>query len=141
MILAPAQAAGRRQHLAKRFGAHMQKFLFTNSTAFGVSKSLFREIGLAIQNAGSISVALAILVFLMAVCPQWTVAQETESPQSAKDQTADSHAPSYAGVQFVQPSSRDSATPPVTITLQDAIERARHFNAQFLAVETEAKIS
>jgi len=128
----------------------MQKFLFTNSTAFGVLKSLYREIGLAIQNARSISVALAILVFLIAVCPQWTVAQETEShaterpatdAPSAKDQTVDSHAPSYAGVQFVQPSSADSATPPVTITLQDAIERARHFNAQFLAVETEAKIS
>ncbi len=128
----------------------MQKFLLTNSTASNVAKSLFREIGLAIQNAGSIFATLAILVFLIAVCPQWTVAQETEShategpasdAQSAKDQAADLHAPGYAGLQFVQSSGADRTTPPVTITLQDAIERARHFDAQFLAVETEAKIS
>ena len=127
----------------------MQKFRFKNSAAFRVSKLSFRTITLTIQSAGSIFAPLAILIFALAVYPPRSVAQEAASHASEqttpdaqpKDQAGDSHAPANANIQFVQPGGADSATPPVTITLQDAIERARHFDAQFRAVETEAKIS
>ena len=41
--------------------------------------------------------------------------------------------------QFVQPQGPNAATPPVAITLQDAIERARKVDAQFQAALTAAK--
>jgi outer membrane protein len=44
-------------------------------------------------------------------------------------------------VQLVQPPGPNQTTPPVTITLQDAIERARKYSAQFQAALTDAKIA
>jgi len=127
----------------------MQNFLLKNPAAFGVSRLSLRTIGLRIHNAGSIFAPLTIFILALVVFPQRIVARQAESgaaeqtaPDSrSKDQTSDSHAPIDASVQFVQPGGADSTIPPVTITLQDAIERARHFSAQFRAVEMEAKIS
>jgi outer membrane protein TolC len=42
-------------------------------------------------------------------------------------------------VQLVQPSAPGQSTPPITITLQDALERARKNDAQYLAAVGEAK--
>jgi len=42
-------------------------------------------------------------------------------------------------VQLVQPSGPGDATPPITITLQDALERARKNDPQFLAAVGDAK--
>ena len=44
-----------------------------------------------------------------------------------------------AQIQMEQPSGTTNATAPVTITLQDAIERARKYDAQFLAAVTGAE--
>ncbi|MGA9888383.1 MAG: TolC family protein [Candidatus Acidiferrales bacterium] len=46
-----------------------------------------------------------------------------------------------AQLQLVQPPGANNATPPVTITLQDAIERARKNDTQFLAAVNGAKSS
>ena len=46
-----------------------------------------------------------------------------------------------ASLQLMQPSSADGTTPPVTITLSDAIARARKMDTQFLAASADAKIS
>jgi outer membrane protein TolC len=127
----------------------MQNFLLKNPAAFGVSKLSFRTIGLSIHNAGGIFTPLTIFILALAVFPQRIVARQAEpgaAEQTApgaqsKDQTSGSNAPIDASVQFVQPRGADSTIPPVTITLQDAIERARHFSAQFRAVEMEANIS
>src|ERR1700722_14758308 len=51
--------------------------------------------------------ALALLV------PLWQVPTQNPSPTATVD----------AQVQIIQPPSPDQATPPVTITLQDALER------------------
>lgn len=128
----------------------MRKCLFTNSTAFGVWRLFFRGIERVASSGGGISTILAILIFAICVWPQRTAAQEAELPakelpaqdsQSAKTQAVDSQPPGYAGVPFVQPSGPDQAAPPVTVTLQDALDRARHLDTQFLTVQTEAKIS
>ena len=42
-------------------------------------------------------------------------------------------------VQLVQPSGPGQATPPITITLQDALERARKLDPQFLGALSDAK--
>ncbi len=43
------------------------------------------------------------------------------------------------GVQLVQPSGQGQAGPPITVTLQDALERARKNDAQFLGALSDAK--
>src|SRR5580692_9866706 len=53
---------------------------------------------------------------------------------------AQSDAPQMA-VQLVQPGGPGQATPPVTITLQDAISRARKIDAQYLGVVDDAKLA
>jgi outer membrane protein TolC len=42
-------------------------------------------------------------------------------------------------VQLVQPPGPGQATPPITVTLQDALERARRNDAQYLSAVTDAK--
>jgi outer membrane protein TolC len=44
-------------------------------------------------------------------------------------------------VQLAQPSAPGQAVPPVTVTLQDALERARKYDAQFLGAVADAKIA
>jgi outer membrane protein TolC len=46
-----------------------------------------------------------------------------------------------ASLQLMQPSSPDGTAPPVTITLSDAIARARKNDTQFLAANADARIS
>jgi outer membrane protein TolC len=64
-------------------------------------------------------------------------------PISASAQTASASAESEpdASLQLVQPSSPDGTTPPVIITLSDAIARAHKNDTQFLAASADAKIS
>ncbi len=64
-------------------------------------------------------------------------------PTSAAAQALPSNAEARANahLQLMQPSAPDGTTPPVTITLSDAIERARKNDAQFLAAGADAKIS
>jgi len=54
-------------------------------------------------------------------------------------QLAPSQPPEEAPVQLVQPQGPNQAAPALTITLPDAIDRARKINAQFQAAETAAK--
>jgi outer membrane protein TolC len=64
------------------------------------------------------------------------------APQSRAQTTAPSpqnQPPEQAPLQLVQPQGPDNATPPVAITLEDAIERARKIDAQFHAAVTAAK--
>src|ERR1035437_7557408 len=42
-------------------------------------------------------------------------------------------------VQLVQPSGPGQSAPPITMTLQDALERARKNDAQFLSAVSDAK--
>jgi outer membrane protein TolC len=123
----------------------MRKCFFTNSTAFGAPRLFFIGIGRAASRTAGISTILAILIFAVTVCPQLTAAQEAESrgkELTVQDsQLAKTPPPGYAGVQFVHPSRPENTAPPVTVTLQDALDRARHFDTRFLTVQTEAKIS
>jgi outer membrane protein len=123
----------------------MRKWFFTNSTAFGAPRLFFSRIGRPASSTAGISTILGILIFAIGIYPQLTAAQEAESrgkELTVQDsQSAKTQPPGYAGVQFVQPSRPDNTAPPVTVTLQDALDRARHFDTQFLTVQTEAKIS
>jgi outer membrane protein TolC len=123
----------------------MRKCFFTNSAAFGAPRLFFGGIGRAASSTAGISIILGSLIFAIGVCPQLTAAQEAESrgkePTVQDSQLAKTQPPGYAGVQFVQPSRPDNTAPPVTVTLQDALDRARHLDTQFLTVQTEAKIS
>jgi outer membrane protein TolC len=74
---------------------------------------------------------LPIAGFLLTVVPQ-SQAQTTVS--LIQDQL-----PEQSPVQLVEPQGENQATPPVSITLQDAIERARKVDAQFQAAWTAAK--
>src|SRR6202162_1596046 len=145
MILRPAARFSLRWEHGKRFGAHMRKCLFTNSTAFDAPRLFSRGLGRPASSADGISTILGILIFAIGVYPQLTAAQEAESrgkELTVQDsQSAKTQPPGYAGVQFVQPGGPDNAAPPVTVTLQDALDRARHLDTQFLTVQTEAKIS
>jgi outer membrane protein TolC len=47
--------------------------------------------------------------------------------------------PADQGVQLVQPSGQGQAGPPITVTLQDALERARKNDAQFLGAVSDAR--
>jgi outer membrane protein TolC len=72
------------------------------------------------------------LLLTLAILPQLGRAQEVpRSPEGKSDAT----------LKLMQPSAPDGTTPPVTITLSDAIERARKNDTQFLAAAADAKIS
>jgi outer membrane protein TolC len=64
-------------------------------------------------------------------------------PRSAAAQMASVGAKTEpdASLQLMQPSLPDGTTPPVTITLSDAIARARKIDTQFLAASADTKIS
>lgn len=59
-------------------------------------------------------------------------------PESRAQAAASANGPE-SSVQLVQPSGSGDATPPITITLQDALERARKNDPQFLATVGDAK--
>ncbi|HVA93994.1 MAG TPA: TolC family protein [Candidatus Dormibacteraeota bacterium] len=54
---------------------------------------------------------------------------------------AQESAPATAEIQMVQPSAPSPATPPIKITLQDALERARKIDPMFLGASLDAKIA
>ena len=62
-------------------------------------------------------------------------------PRPAAGQMAGAKAAPDASLQLMQPSSPDGTAPPVTITLSDAIARARKNDTQFLAASADARIS
>lgn len=69
--------------------------------------------------------------------PQTQSAQEQQPPVSpALD---GSEAQAQPEVQLLQPPGANQGTAPATITLQDALERARKYNAQFQSVLYDAK--
>ncbi|MFZ1972987.1 MAG: TolC family protein [Candidatus Acidiferrales bacterium] len=79
---------------------------------------------------------LTSVALLLAVAVATSIAHAQEpSPQDENKPTAE------AQLQLVQPPGANNATPPVTITLQDAIERARKNDVQFLAAVNGAKSS
>ena len=72
--------------------------------------------------------ACSVLAFLI---PLAIAAAQGTAPALSADQE----------VQLVQPSGPGQTVPPVTVTLQDALERARKNDAQFLGAVTDAKIA
>ena len=77
------------------------------------------------------SLILLVAGFALAIAPQSRAQTAAPSPQ---DQPAE-----QPPVQLVQPQGPNQATPPVAITLQDAIERARKVDAQFQSVLMASK--
>ena len=80
----------------------------------------------------SVLIALSLLVCVECVFPCSTAAQAgSDSPESQFDQK----------VHLMHPTGADGASPPVTITLSDAIARARKNDTQFLSAGADARIS
>lgn len=77
---------------------------------------------------------LCALAVILAVAGAASQARAQEP--SARDETKST---AEAQLQLLQPPGANNATPPLTITLQDAIERARKSDAQFLAAVSGAK--
>jgi outer membrane protein TolC len=73
-----------------------------------------------------------LLAFALAVCL---------TPMRAGAQSAAPSADSPSTMQLQQISSPDHTNPPLTITLEDALDRARKNDAQFLASLTDEKIA
>ena len=90
-----------------------------------------RQSGKAAAIFGPLIVLVACVALALAVAPrsraQTTAALVQDQPATEKP------------VQLVQPQGPDQATPPVAITLGDAIERARKVDAQFQSALTAAK--
>jgi outer membrane protein TolC len=63
----------------------------------------------------------------------------TVNPNSSGAQTAPVPSHEESSVQLVQPFGPGDTTPPITITLQDALERARKNDPQFLAAAGDAR--
>jgi outer membrane protein TolC len=127
----------------------MRKHSFTDFLITGTPTSLF-PIDRANLTGRGVLVAFFLLIIPIGVLPQNTLAQEAQpqaieqtasQSRTTETQSSDAHPGSDAFIQFVQPGVSDQSTPPITLALQDAIERARHFDAQFRAVEMEARIS
>jgi outer membrane protein TolC len=79
-----------------------------------------------------IPVVASILICVLGLFPRSAAAQMASAgAQPGPD----------ASLQLMQPSSPDGTTPPVTITLSDAIVRAHKDDTQFLAADADAKIS
>jgi outer membrane protein TolC len=70
--------------------------------------------------------------------PGQVSAQETETNNP---QNLQSSASVPSRTRLVQPTGADGTAPPITVTLQDALERARKNDARFLGAATDAKIS
>src|SRR5690242_10162187 len=49
--------------------------------------------------------------------------------------------PVESTVQLAHPPGSDQTAPPLTLTLQDALQRARMFDTQYLSAATDSKIS
>jgi len=81
------------------------------------------------------------LVNLCALVPVCLVLHALLAASPARAQGEAPVSPPQSTVQLVQPSSPGPEGAMVTITLQDALERARENDAQFLAAVTDAKIA
>lgn len=81
---------------------------------------------------GYILLVAIILIFGPGVFPR---------PAAGQMESAGAKAEPDASLQLMQPPSPDGTAPPVTITLSDAIARARKNDTQFLAAGADARIS
>lgn len=98
------------------------------------------EYGSSHSGRNFIAAALLLAVLLM---PSHIAAQTVTDSLSHVQLAipAQSTPPAQPQVQLVQPPGPNHSTAPITITLQDAIERARKNDAQFRAAVTDAKIA
>lgn len=78
------------------------------------------------------------LLFPLSTLAQTTL-KDAAAPQASTPAAQDNSAPPQ--VQLVQPPGPNQSSAPLTITLQDAIERARKNDPQFLATVGDAKIA
>ena len=76
------------------------------------------------------SAALAVLAAVLMTCAANTAAQNEPGVASAGDST-----------QLAQPPGQGPSAPPILVTLQDALDRARKNDAQYLAAVGDAKIA
>jgi len=124
----------------------MRKHSFTDSLIAGAPASLLPVHRANPANRGVLA-AVFLLIIPIGLLPQCISAQEGQPqqapPQSrvTETQSSDTRAGTDAFIQLAQPGVSSQPTPPITVTLQNAIERARHFDAQFRVAEMEAKIS
>ena len=103
--------------------------------AWSKQDSLLDRCGDAKQAARAAGVLRSLILlgggFALAIAPQSRAQTAAPSPQNQP--------PEQAPLQLVQPEGPDHATPPVAVTLQDAIERARKVDAQFQSALMAAK--
>src|ERR1700720_2130505 len=96
---------------------------------YGVANHMFKS---HTNLPPSVLIALSLLVCVKCVFPCPTAAQVvSDSPESHFDQK----------VHLMHPTGADGASPPVTITLSDAIARARKNDTPFLSAGADARIS
>src|ERR1700704_5601408 len=104
----------------------------------GISNWIEKRAGLHTRRAslrhfvGRIFSITACLVLALVVPCSRAAAQVSASP-------AASGAAAEAQVQLVQPSGPGQATPPITVTLSDALDRARKLDSQYLGAISDAK--
>lgn len=77
-------------------------------------------------------VLFALTAVALMSAARGTCAQETASPAQQTDESS---------LQLVQPMGPGEAAPPITVTLQDAIERARKLDAQYQGAVADTKLS
>lgn len=90
----------------------------------GVARSLRKTAG------GRRAVTVFALLFFISGALTLNASGQTEEPSA-----------SSASLQLVHPSGQDGSAPPITLTLHDAIERARKYDTAFAAAMTEAKLA
>jgi outer membrane protein TolC len=83
------------------------------------------KIGFFVNRITMLAVGLILLYSLL---PQQVAAQENAPPKTTE-----------SSVQLLQPPSQGPSTPPITITLQDALERARKYDPTYLSAVSDAK--
>jgi outer membrane protein TolC len=91
-------------------------------------------------------VPFAMLLAISGILPTAAAAQEARPPaasqspvQSTPGSTANAPAQAEATVQLMQPGGTAQSAAALTVTLADALERARKNDAQFLAAQSDAR--
>jgi outer membrane protein TolC len=76
----------------------------------------------------SFTILVVVLILGFGVLPLHVAAQENASSQGSE-----------SSVKLLQPPSQGQSTPPITVTLQDALERARKLDPVFLSAVSDSK--
>src|SRR5712671_1934613 len=105
----------------------------------GISNWIEKRAGLGNKRRASLrhfvgrifSITACLVLALVVPCSR--AAAQVSAPPAASGAAAE------AQVQLVQPSGPGQATPPITVTLSDALDRARKLDSQYLGAISDAK--